>query len=87
MQVTIDSEPMDVQMDLRRNDPRPDDENLYMNGTRVVRVTHALIDEIPVILVLENDTIVEVERQTFYTIPGMHEDWQPGTQSSSMGDI
>jgi len=87
MQVTIDSEPTDVQVDLRRNDPRPGDENLYMNGTRVVRVTHALIDEIPVILVLENDAVVEVERQTFYTIPGMHDDWQPGTQPGSFGDI
>ena len=87
MQVMIDREPMEAQMDLRRNDPRPGDENLYMNGTRVVRVTHVLIDEIPVVLVLENDTIVEVERQIFYTIPGMHQDWQPGTQSSSIGDI
>jgi|KBSMisStaDraftv2_1062788.scaffolds.fasta_scaffold1590602_1 hypothetical protein len=86
MQVKINGEPTEVQMDLRQNDPRPGDENLYMNGTRVVRVTHVLIDEIPVVLVLENDAVVEVERQTFYTLPGMNEDWQPGAQPSSLGE-
>jgi hypothetical protein len=84
MQVTMNGAPTDMQIAMKRNDPRPGDQNLYVGGTRVTRVTHALNDEIPVILVLENDAVVEVDRQTFYTIDGMNDDWQPGTQPDAL---
>ena len=80
MQVTIDGDPIDAQIALKRNDPRPSEQNLYVNGRRVVRVTHSRSDEIPAILVLDNDAVVEVEKQAFYTIDGMTYDWQPGAQ-------
>jgi hypothetical protein len=84
MQVTMNGASADVQIAMKRNDPQPGDQNLYVDGTRVTRVTHALNDEIPVILVLENDAVVEVDRQTFYTIDGMNDDWQPGTQPDAL---
>ncbi len=36
------------------------------------------------ILVLENDALIEVERQNFYTIAGMNYDWQPGAQPGQL---
>jgi len=84
MQVTINGATSDMTMTLKRNDPRPGDEHLYANDTRVARVTHSLSDEIPVIVLLDNDAVVEVERQVFYAIDGMNEDWQPGTQPDAL---
>ena len=51
---------------------------------RVARVTHSRNDEIPVILVLDNEAVVKIEPQTFYAIDGMHRDWQPGTQPDAL---
>ena len=84
MNVMMNGSASDAQITMRRNDPRPGDENLYVDDQRVTRVTHALNDEIPVILVLENDAVVEVDRQTFYTINGIDYDWQPGTQPNAL---
>jgi hypothetical protein len=84
MQARLNGEPQDMQITLKRHDPRPSDENLYVNDVRVARVTHSLSDEIPVILALENEAMVEVDRQTFYTIGGMDPDWQPGTQPDAL---
>jgi hypothetical protein len=38
-----------------------------------------------VILQIDRDVQVEVEPQTFYTIEGIHHDWQPGAQADSLG--
>lgn len=84
MQVTMDGDPIDAHIALKRHDPQPSDQNLYVNDRRVVRVTHSRSDEIPVILVLDNDAVVEVEKQAFYAIDGMNRDWQPGTQPDAL---
>ena len=85
MQATINGEPMDVQISLRRGDAGLDEEQLYVNDMCVVRVTHSLSDEIPVILQIDENTSVEVDQQMFYTIKGLHHDWQPGSQADSLG--
>jgi len=84
MQANLNGEPQDVQIVLRRNDPRPSDENLYVNDMCVARVTHSLSDDIPVVLVLDNEAMVEVDRRAFYAIAGMNLDWQPGTQPNAL---
>ena len=58
--------------------------NLYADGRRVARVTHSRNDEIPVILALDSEVVVEIEPQTFYAIDGMHHDWQPGAQPDTL---
>ena len=68
MQVKINGAPADVQIVLKRNDPQPSDQNLYADGIRATRVTHSRNDEIPVILVLDNEAVVEIEPQIFYAI-------------------
>ena len=85
MQATINSEPQDVQISLRHSDERLDEEYLYVNDMRVARVTHSRSDDIPVILQIDRDVQVEVDAQSFYTIEGMHHDWQPGSQAESLG--
>ena len=84
MQVKLNGEPVDMQIALKRNDPRPGDQNLYADGMGVVRVTHSRNDEIPVILVLDNEAVVEIDLPTFYAIDGMHRDWQPGSQPDAL---
>jgi hypothetical protein len=84
MQVKIDGTPADMQIDLKRHDPQPGDENLYADGRQVIRVTHSRNDEIPVILALDDETVVEIEPQAFYAIEGMNHDWQPGTQPGAL---
>ena len=85
MQATINGEPMDVQITLRRDGTGFDQEQLYVNDMCVARVTHSLSDEIPVILQVDEHMAVEVDPQVFYTIKGMHHDWQPGAQADSLG--
>jgi hypothetical protein len=84
MQVKMNGTPADMQIALKHNDPQPSDQHLYADGMRVSRVTHSRNDEIPVILVLDNEAVVEVEPQGFYAIDGMHHDWQPGTQPDAL---
>jgi hypothetical protein len=85
MQVTINNEPQDVQINLRHSDERLGEEYLYVNNMCVARVTHSRSDDIPVILQIDRDVQVEVDPQIFYTIEGMHHDWQPGAQADSLG--
>lgn len=87
MRATIDDVPQDVQIILKRNDPQPNDENLYVNDERVRQVTHSLSDDLPVILLLESEIIMKVDRHEFYAIDGMHDDWQPGTQPGGLASI
>ena len=84
MQVKVNGTPADMQIVLKRNDPQPGDQNLYADSRRVARVTHSLNDEIPVILALDSEIVVEIEPQSFYAIDGMHRDWQPGTQPDAL---
>jgi hypothetical protein len=84
MQVKVNGTPADMQIVLKRNDPQPGDQNLYADSRRVARVTHSLNDEIPVILALDSEVVVEIEPQSFYAIDGMHRDWQPGTQPDAL---
>ena len=42
---------------------------------RVARVTHSRTDEMPVVLALDNEAVVEIEPQAFYAVGGMHRDW------------
>jgi hypothetical protein len=87
MQATIDDQPQDVQIVFKRDDPQPGDENLYVNDERVRQVTHSLSDDLPVILLLESEMIMKVDRHEFYAIDGMHDDWQPGTQPGGLASI
>jgi hypothetical protein len=87
MQATINNEPVDVQISLRRDDALLHEEHLYVNDMRVARVTHSRSDEIPVILQIDPDVLVEVDSQAFYTIEGMDYDWQPGAQAGSLGAV
>jgi hypothetical protein len=84
MQVNLNDVPVDMQIALRRNDPQPGDQNLYADDMRVSRVTHSRNDEIPVILVLDNEAVVAIEPQMFYALDGMNRDWQPGTQPDTL---
>jgi hypothetical protein len=84
MQVKMNGAPVDMQITLKRNDHQTGDQNLYADGRQVARVTHSRNDEIPVILALDSEVVVEIEPQTFYAIEGMHHDWQPGTQPDAL---
>jgi hypothetical protein len=85
MQAIINGDPQDVTLNLKRQDGAIDTENLYVNDRQVERVTHSYADDTPVILAIDENTIVEVEPQAFYAIEGMHRDWQPGTQEGAIG--
>jgi hypothetical protein len=85
MQVTINGEPQEATLTLKREDGSLDTENLYVNDWQVARVTHSYADDTPVVLAIDEKTIVEIEPQAFYTIEGMHRDWQPGTQEGAIG--
>ena len=85
MQVTFNGEPQEIALNLKRQDGAPDVENLYVDDRPVARVTHSYADDTPVILALDENTIVEIEPQAFYAIDGMHRDWQPGAQEGMLG--
>ena len=38
----------------------------------------------PVILAIDEETVVEIDPRSFYVIDGMHHDWQPGSQEGSL---
>jgi hypothetical protein len=84
MQVKMNGAPADMQITLKRNDPHLGDQNLYADDMRVARVTHSRNDEIPVVLVLDNEAVIEIEPQIFYGLDGMNYDWQPGTQPDAL---
>ena len=84
MQVTIDGQQQDMQITRKQDASLMGAENLYVNDTLVARVTHSHADDIPVILQLESGLVVEVDRQSFYSINGMNYDWQPGVQTNSL---
>lgn len=86
MQARLNSESVDVDIALRHSDDGPTkQEHLYVNDMRVLRVTHSRADDVPVVLVLENEQVVEVDPQAFYAIERMNHNWQPGEQSGAMG--
>jgi hypothetical protein len=85
MQVTINGEPQEATLTIKRADGQLDNENLYVNDLQVARVTHSRVDDTPVVLVVDEDTVIEVDPQPFYSIQGMHHDWQPGFQEGSLG--
>jgi hypothetical protein len=84
MQVTINGAPQEATVALRPVAGQIGVEQLYVNDMRVARVTHSRSDDIPVILAIDEATIVEVDPHSFYAIDGMHHDWQPGTQEGSL---
>lgn len=85
MQATLNGEPTDVDITIKRiGDGTTQTEDMYVNDMRVVRVTHSYADHVPVVLVVEGDGIVEIERQAFYGANNLNEDWQPGEQPGGM---
>ncbi len=86
MQATLNGEPMDVDITMKRvGDGTTQTEDMYANDMRVVRVTHSYADHVPVVLVVEGDGVIEIDRQAFYTANNINEDWQPGEQPGGMG--
>lgn len=84
MQAILNGEPAEVDITLKRvGDGTTRTEDLFVNDMRVVRVTHSYADHVPVVLVVEGDGVVEIDRQAFYTANDMNEDWQPGEQPGS----
>lgn len=84
MQVTINGEPQEASVTLRREAGQLGTEYLYVDDYKVARVTHSRADAVPVVLAIDEDMIVEVEPRVFYTIDGMHHDWQPGAQDDGL---
>ena len=87
MQITINGEAQDAEVALKKEDPPSLVENLYVNGQQVKRVTHSLTDDVPVVLVMDGDYVVEVEHSLFYAMADMDYDWQPGEQSPSVDSL
>jgi hypothetical protein len=83
MQVTINGERQDMPVALKRGAVPTEGEQLYIGDRCATRVTHSRSDEVPVIVQVDEDMLVEVDPQTFYTIDGMHHDWQPGFVAQS----
>lgn len=77
MQVTFNGETQDANVELRRAQGPADVDQLFVDGTEVVRVTHSHADDVPVVLVLDEHQTVEVDRAAFYVLGGMDQDWQP----------
>jgi hypothetical protein len=86
MQVTINGEREEVSLTLKRAAGQLGAEELYVNDRPVVRVTHSRADDVPVFLVVDEDTVVEVDPPSFYAIDGMHYDWQPEAQARSVAE-
>jgi hypothetical protein len=84
MQVTINGAPEEAAVTLRPVTGQIGVEQLYVNDMQVARVTHSRSDHLPVILAIDEETIVEVDPHSFYAIDGMHHDWQPGAQEGSL---
>ena len=84
MQVTINGVPEEANVTLRPASGQIGVEHLYVNDMQVARVTHSRSDDVPVILAIDEETIVEVDPQSFYALDGMHHDWQPGSQEGSL---
>jgi predicted metallopeptidase len=84
MHVTINGVPEEAAVALRRAAGQLGVEHLYVNDMQVVRVTHSRSDAIPVILAIDEETVVEVDPDSFYALDGMHHDWQPGSQEGSL---
>jgi len=84
MQVTINGKPEEAAVTLRRAAGQIGVEHLYVNDRRVARVTHSRSDAVPVILAIDEETVVEIDPQHFYALDGMHHDWQPGSQEGSL---
>jgi hypothetical protein len=86
MQATVNGEPADVDITMKRiGDGTTRTEDMYVNDMRVIRVTHSHADHVPVVLVVEGDGVVEVDREAFYTTDGVNADWQPGEQPGGPG--
>jgi hypothetical protein len=83
MQVRINGEQQDLPVELRRGATPIEGEQLHVGDWQVTRVTHSLVDDIPVIVQVD-DLVIEVDRQSFYSIAGMNQDWQPGSSSQSL---
>lgn len=84
MQVRINGEPTEATLALRRPQGQIGTEYLYVNDQQVARVTHSRSDDVPVMLAIDEDTLVEVEPSAFYAIDGMDHDWQPGSQEGAL---
>lgn len=84
MQVMINGEPHEAQFRLERSSALLEGEQLYMGDQRVTRITHSHDDSIPVMVQVEDDILVQVDRGQFYSIEGIDYDWQPGTQASPL---
>jgi hypothetical protein len=84
MQVTINGVPEEAEVTLRRAAGQLGVEHLYVNDMQVARVTHSRSNDIPVILAIDEETVVEVDQHSFYALEGMHHDWQPGSQEGSL---
>lgn len=83
MQATLNGEPVDVDITMKRiGDGTTRTEDMFVNDMRVIRVTHSYADHVPVVLVVEGEGVVEIDRQAFYAGEGVDEDWQPGEQPS-----
>ena len=80
MQVKLNGEPTEATLTIKRPEGQIGTEYLYVDGQQVARVTHSRSDDVPVILAIDEDTLFEVEPAAFYSIDGMHRDWQPGSQ-------
>lgn len=84
MQVTFNGAPREANLTLRRAAGHVGEEYLYVDDYKVARVTHSRVDEVPVVLVVDENTVVEVEPRAFYAIAAMNYDWQPGTQDDAL---
>ena len=85
MQATVNGEPAEVDITVKRvGDGTTRTEDMYVNDMRVVRVTHSYADHVPVVLVVEGDGVIEIDRQAFYAANNLNEDWQPGEQPGGM---
>lgn len=83
MQVRINGEDQDLPVELRRGATPIEGEQLYIGDWQVTRVTHSMVDDIPVIAQVD-DIVLEIEPQAFYGIAGMDRDWQPGNPPQSL---
>ena len=84
MQVTINGVPEEATVTLKRAAGQLGVEHLYVNDMQVARVTHSRSNVVPVILAIDEETVVEVDPPSFYALDGMHHDWQPGSQEGSL---
>lgn len=83
MDVTINGAREDAAVTLKRGHGPLETDQLYVNDRPVIRVTHSRVDDIPVILVTEDEVVVEVAPQQFYALDGMDHDWEPGSQDQA----